>query len=219
MDTGYEDKIYHQVKESLSNNINEKLFVPIEMIDRSHFSGQRNKFENAASYKDDIMYEDHMYTDNYTDSYMKETDSRNKDQASTVRPQEDKPVLSRAEFIRLAREACLRQLNAIESSSGSGDIYIGNEEMHNSFFGKKRKDKAAKLFQEGKAEENMPEEIASYKSLIIRTVCALVIFLSIFIIDKIKVNWGKFSYETIRQYVTGNDHLKEIEDVIVSWLK
>ena len=33
MDTNYEDKMYQQIEKSLSNNnINDKLFLPIEMI-------------------------------------------------------------------------------------------------------------------------------------------------------------------------------------------
>ena len=45
------------------------------------------------------------------------------------------------------------------------------------------------------------------------------VFASIFLIDKIKVDWGVFSYETIRQYVTGNNQLKVLEEILVSWLK
>ena len=45
------------------------------------------------------------------------------------------------------------------------------------------------------------------------------VFISIFIIDKIKLNFGTFSYNTIRQYVTENNQLKVIEEIIVSWLK
>ena len=65
----------------------------------------------------------------------------------------------------------------------------------------------------------MEKELLSYKSLVIRTVCALVIFFSLFIIDKIKFELGNFTYETIRHYVTGFNQMDIIEEIIVSWLK
>lgn len=219
MDAGYEEKIYRQIEKNLSDNINDKLYVPIELIDKSAYSS-RNNVTKSLSDKNNNIYKDFQNRNNQV------TDFENRDsnydwpgnQAEYDRLQEDKPVLSRAEYIRLAREACLRQLYSAESSAGSGDNYAGQDEIYNPFFGKKRKEKVAKLFQDG-TEDVLPDEIASYKSLIIRTVCALVIFLSIFIIDKVKLKWGNFSYETIRHYVTGYNQLDEIEEKIVSWLK
>ncbi len=232
MEASYEDKMYRQIEKSLSDNINEKLYVPIEMIDKSAFSG-RNKNTNSSAYKNEtykksFKYEDTAYKNDLPDDnhesrmYSEKEDwienyERTNKQEDLLPVQEDKPVMSRAEYIRLAREACLRQLYAMDTTV-STDNYI-SDEIHNSFFGKKRKDKVAKLFQEGNEEETLQEEIASYKSLIIRTICAVVIFLAIFIIDKVKLNWGKFSHETIKHYVTGYNQLAEIEEKIVSWLK
>jgi len=103
--------------------------------------------------------------------------------------------LTRAELINQARQACLRQMN---TTNVTGRV---------------------KGFKDTAETESRPEEIASYRYLIIRTVCAVVIFISIFIIDRIKLDWGTFSYETIRHYVTGNNHLKALEELIASWLK
>ncbi|NLK03544.1 MAG: hypothetical protein GX319_03925, partial [Clostridiales bacterium] len=87
--------------------------------------------------------------------------------------------------------------------------------------GKKKRDKASRLFFEGadKEEEDNQEEFSAYRSLIIRTVCAVAIFACIFIIDKLKVDWGTFSYNQIREYVTGNNQLKTLEEIIISWIK
>lgn len=232
MEVGYEDKMYRQIEKSLSDNINEKLFVPIEMIDKSDFSG-RSKNTNTSGYKSEtyrnrFKYEDTAYKkepfDENRENKMyganedwRENYENTKKQEDFIPSQDDNPVMSRAEYIRLAREACLRQLYAMETPVSS-DSYI-DEEIHNSFFGKKKKDKVAKLFQDGNEEVNIQEEIASYKSLIIRTICAVVIFMAIFIIDKVKLNWGNFSYETIKHYVTGYNQLAEIEEKIVSWFK
>ena len=213
MDASYEDKIYRQIEQNLSNNINEKYYVPIERIDKSAYLG-RNNVMSSQTYNDGVFQTGEFYD---KDS-GKVNNEWLKNQEDTDRLQEEKPVMSRSEYIRLAREACLRQLYALESSAGSSHNYV-NEEIHNSLFGKKKKDKISGLFQEGKQEDTLSEEFASYKSLLIRTVCAIVIFISIFIIDKIKVKWGDFSYETIKHYVTGYNQLEKLEEIIVSWLK
>ena len=176
MDTNYEYKLYRQIEKSLSNNVNDRLLVPIEMIDGADSNGA------VAEYK------------------------------------ENEPRLSRAEYILQEREACLRQMNSIDATSRVYNSYVGADDSIYSTFGKRKKDKVENLFNEGD-DEALPEEIASFRSLIIRTVCAVVIFLSIFIIDKVKMDLGKFSYETIRQYVTGYNQLNTLEELIVSLLK
>lgn len=212
MDTSYEDKMYRQIEKSLSNNINDKLFVPIEMIDRPTFMGKNKKqIVDSISYEEDIVNKEANLLDKPYD------DLRNVESAM-VEYREEGPRLSRAEYIIQAREACLRQMNTMDSPNRTYDNYGGTEETTYSSLGRKKKGKVERLFHEGD-EEVLPEEVASFRSLIIRTVCAAVIFFSIFIIDKVKVNWGVFSYESIRQYVTGNNQLKVLEEIIVSWLK
>ncbi|TAH66100.1 MAG: hypothetical protein EWM47_10515 [Anaerolineaceae bacterium] len=186
MNTSYEDKMYRQIEKSLSNNINDKLFVPIEMVDKPVYGESDDK--DAAN--------------KAIDEYK-----------------EAGPRLSRAEYILQAREACLRQMNTLDTRARMSDSYVGDESSIYSSHGRKKRGKVERLFNEGAEEENLPEEIASFRSLIIRTVCAAVIFLSIFIIDKVKVDWGVFSYESVRQYVTGNNQLKVLEEIIVSMLK
>jgi len=211
MDASYEEKMYRQIEKSLSGNINDKFNTAIDLSEKS--AGYKNNAAVSSSYKEDFTYRDQRSIENWNENEL------SANQVENSRYQQDRPPISRAEYIRLAREACLKQLNALEYSPDRDYSYIGNEETHNSLFGRKKKDKVARLFQEGKEVSDSSEELAAYKSLIIRTVCAAVIFLSIFLIDKIKLEWGKFSYETIRQYVTGNNHLKTLEEIIVSWLK
>lgn len=210
MDTSYEDNMYRQIEKSLSNNINDRLFVPIEMIDKPAYMGRPNKQRTDSISQEENMEMDDSYDGNriYNDRMESSPES-----------DEGGPRLSRAEYIRQAREACLRQMNGLDVSGRASDFYLGDEDSIHSFGGRKRKDKAAGLFYEGNTEESSPEEMASFRSLIIRTVCAVVLFISIFIIDKIKVDWGAFSYETIRQYVTGNNQLKALEEIILSWIK
>lgn len=72
------------------------------------------------------------------------------------------------------------------------------------------------LFKERGETEKLTEDIASYRSLIIRTVCAVVIFIFIFIIDKVKLDGGTFLYEAIHHYVTGNNQLKRRNYCVVA---
>lgn len=235
MDTSYEDKMYRQIEKSLSNNINDKLYVPIEMIDKPTYRGRNNKqIVDSVSYDENLLQKEPAFLDNY--KYYGNRGAANKaideDKGATNKPideykgasnraiDEDKeglPRLSRAEYIRQAREACLRQMNQVEAAV---NIYDSNGRVDDSIYsshGRKNKDRIEKLFNENEME--LPEELASFRFLIIRTICAAVIFLSIFIVDKVKVSWGAFSYETIRQYVTGNNQLRALEEIIVSWLK
>ncbi|NLL72569.1 MAG: hypothetical protein GX237_03485 [Clostridiales bacterium] len=173
VDTSYENKMYKQIEQKLSDN--DKLFVPVEIID------ENNQIFTVDEYK------------------------------------EAGPKISRAEYIRMAREACLRQMDESNTSSRLNDIYYGDDKPADSLHDRQKR--ARSLFSDGSDEEVLPEDVASYRSLIIRTVFALVIFLTIFVIDKLKVDMGLFSYENIRQYVTGSDKLKALEEILVSWFK
>lgn len=100
--------------------------------------------------------------------------------------------MSRAEYIRQAREACHRQLNLTS--------------------------KEVKYHEE--PNENIPSyELASYNGLMLRSVCAIVIFLIIFAIDKLDIKVGSFSSGYIKDFVTTNKTLEYLENLVVGWLK
>lgn len=197
MDTNYDDKIIHQIETNLSNNMNDSLFnTGLEKVN----------IEDMAS---DIEY---------VDSPMSYT-------------QNDLPPLSRAEYIRQAREACLRQLHSVPRQPRVYEDYSIDTETLATEKSYKKKGKGLGLFSDGSSnrvqtwtenrydEEASPQEIASFRALIIRTVCAIVIFLFIFAIDKLNIEIGDFSTSIIRDYVTGNDTLKKLEEFVVTWLK
>jgi hypothetical protein len=50
-------------------------------------------------------------------------------------------------------------------------------------------------------------------------VCALVIFLSIFLIDKFDFSIGEFSSTKIEEYVSGKDNMKQLEEFVITLLK
>lgn len=197
MDTKSEDKIVRQIEKSLSNNMNENLFLTSEHTNSVVVTKEEGKKE----------LEDPDYP---LFSYDKINDSQ--------------ITMSRAEYIRQAREACLRQLSNSQVYSRAYDVnymeaeaVIADQPLTN------KKEKAWKLFSDeprtDSMEEDTPGEIASFRSLIIRTVCAVVLFISVFVIDKFELSIGKLTHTMIQEYVTGNDSLQVLENFIVTWLK
>ena len=197
MDSNFDDKIINQIETGLSNQMNESLFTTgLEKI-------------NSSDTQENAEYADRNY--DYTGNQM--------------------PTLSRAEYIRQARAACLRQLNNIQDRTGSYEDYSLDTDTFAQEKPNKKKARGLGLFQEGSSpvqtmsagsrgyEENLPKEIASYRALIIRTVCAILIFLLIFAFDRFDLAIGQFTSESVREYVTSNDTLKKLEELVVTWLK
>jgi len=207
MDSKSEDKIVQQIERSLSNNIDENIFFSGRIYD-DHISQKRsNRVPALAIEGDDDQTDTQEYplvSNDYISDYQ--------------------PSISRAEYIRLAREACLKQLSNSQVYTKPYDAnYMDNETPTDEELTEK-KAKAWKLFSEDAAakeskHEDSPQEIASFHALIIRTICAVILFLTIFAIDKFEVNIGGLNHSMIQQYVTGNDSLQEFEDIIVTWLK
>lgn len=118
MDAGYEDKMYRQIEKSLSNNINERLYVPIEVMDRPVFSGRSNKpAVDSISYDEGAAGTENDYFN------RNRADDRGPAGNPLADNREEGSRLTRAEYIMQAREACLRQLNAMDSSSRTYDSY------------------------------------------------------------------------------------------------
>jgi hypothetical protein len=208
VDTKSEDTIVRQIEKNLSNNINENLFLSGRLIENSKTPAKSNGALEAVRESKDTGNDNPDYP---LVSYDHITNT---------------PTLSRAEYIRQAREACLRQLSNTQVYSRPYDVNYMDTEARDSEQLNKKKAKVMKLFhneaeeEEASAlEENTPQELASYRSLIIRSVCAIVLFLSIFLIDKFDIKIGNLTQKMIQDYVTGNDTLKQLEDILVTWLK
>ncbi len=199
MDANVEDKIVHQIEKNLSNNINENLFGTGRLIE-----DKKQAEHNNSMVEDSAKLREARYG----------LIERDREEADASLPQ-----LSRAEYIRQAREACLRQMNATPSVlRGSGNAIDENELLHPALTAKKKL-KEDQLLINHADEEDTVLEAAAYRSLMIRTVCAVMIFLSIFLIDKFKMKFGDFSFKTVEELVRGKDSLAALEDLIVSWLK
>lgn len=139
--------------------------------------------------------------------------------------------ISRAEYIRQAREACLRQLSEVQSTARAYDSYYLEPLQKNAVTPEAGVVRHKGLFRDGlgysgnNAENpEMNEEItwkeqAAFRFLIIRMVCAIVLFLVIFMFDKFDLKIGAFTPDKVQEYVTGKDSLKELEEKLVTWLK
>lgn len=208
MDTRNEDKMVRQIEKSLSNNINENLFMTGRVFDdnKPSISGSSVLALTEGKARQEERKPDYPLV-----SYDYISGSPT--------------TMSRAEYIRQAREACLRQLSDTQIYSRPYDVNYMEQEVEGTEQLNHKKAKAWSLFREGSLatglpkEEESPREIAEFHSLIIRTVLAIVIFLSVFLIDKFDFQIGKLTTEVIQEYVTGKDSLINLENIIVTWLK
>jgi hypothetical protein len=207
MDTKNEDTIVRQIEKNLSNNMNENLFLsgrtyenpkPLTKTSPVFEKIEETKGNETESQEYPLVSNEHL---NYS------------------------PAISRAEYIRQAREACLRQLSSIQVYNKPYESnYMDSEEQVAEQLNHKRT-KLMNLFhsdtedKNSSQEENTPQELASYRSLIIRCVCAIVLFLSIFLIDKFNFKVGNLTPGMIQEYVTGKDTLQVLENIVVTWLK
>lgn len=206
MDTKSEDKIVRQIEKSLSNNINENLFLTGRVFENNKTPNKNNTALMAAE-----------------NLKEKETEREDIPLVSTDYISDSQITLSRAEYIRQAREACLRQLSNTQIYSRPYDVHYPDTEEENTEQFNNNKAKAWNLFHEkelsASKEADSPQDIASFRSLIIRTVCAILLFISVFIIDKFELTIGNLTHGMIQEYVTGNDTLQNLENIIVTWLK
>lgn len=211
MDTNIDEKMYHQIEKNLSNNMNENLFTSGRIFDNdSKLLMGNSVFDNSASANEKEPSKE------YDEEWH----------AQVTMPQ----TLSRAEYIRQAREACLRQMSA-QSIVRNYDYYDVDTEEQSIDVPVRKKSRSLKSLYDMDTqtvenesakpvmEENTPQEIAAFRSLIIRIICAFVLFLSVFAIDKFDIKAGKINPQIVEEYVTGNDTLQVLENIIVTWLK
>ncbi|MDD3173886.1 MAG: hypothetical protein PHF63_09525 [Herbinix sp.] len=207
MDMKHEDTMVRQIEENLTNNMNDNLFLTGRTVENNKISVKNNNSYNRAEEVKNSGEERPDYPLFSNDYIINSTG------------------LTRAEYIREAREACLRQLSATQLYGRPYDVnYMEADSVSNEQLNHKRA-KVMKMFHNGayednkKREENTVQEVGAYRSLIIRSVLAIVLFLSIFAFDKFDLKIGNVTNKTIQEYVTGNDALQDLENILVTWLK
>ncbi len=128
--------------------------------------------------------------------------------------QNDYIVKSRDEYIRMARESCLKNLHP-ENQGGKGDLHKKDNYKSSHINSRTQyvKEEGQGLFQ------LLGIQSASMKNLLIRLICALVLFLAILMIDKFDVSIKSFNSGSIEQSITSNQGLEKAEDFFVSVYK
>ena len=123
-------------------------------------------------------------------------------------------ALSRDEYIRMARESCNRNL----SYGGSN---VKNHGINkNKGYGNTEKIRtwddtdSRKRYNLGEYGLNMTT--INLKSFLIRTICALVLFLAVFLIDKFDIKVTTFNTKYIEDMVSSNQSIEQAEDYFVS---
>ena len=201
MDKKVEDKMVQQIEKNLHSNMEENLFLTDRSYDKSQKNNQSQGTQKALPDKKAGTDENPLVSLDYYNPAI--------------------PV-SRAEYIRQAREACLRQLSTMQSTARAYDSYYLDSALQNVEVEQEKKSKPYRLFptetEDGKQEDEM-KEVAAFRFLIIRMVCALVIFLSIFLMDKFDFHIGDFSTVNIEEYVSGKDNMKQLEEYVITLLK
>ncbi len=207
MDTKNEDTMVKQIEKNLSDNINENLFVKNRTMDSSQplLQNHYNADQPVASYQEDAA---DLYYPLVSTEYISGNSAG----------------VSRAEYIRQAREACLRQLSSIQLYSRPYDVnYIEPEPVTDNT--ENLKAKGMKWFHNDALQEkalqkhNTKQDSISFRFLIIRSICAILLFVCVCMLNKMEWKIGNFTNQTIQEYVTGNDALQGLENFILALLK
>ncbi len=238
MDNRSEDSIVRQIEKNLSQNNDNLFLVGKEPEDR------RSQQTNSLVVTNKGSKPGTMNAIRVEETYFNGNNKVRRD-ISTHNPEfplvsydhiDDSLAISRAEYIRQAREACLRQLSDIQVYSRPYDVNYMNPETAATPESPPKKSKTWNLFREGhedrgaednrfstdsaaRSEDATPQELTSFRFLVVRMVCAVVLFLTVFVIDKLELKIGNFTNEKMQEYITQNDVMDDIEDYIVTWLK
>jgi hypothetical protein len=126
--------------------------------------------------------------------------------------QEDFSMPSRAEYIKLARESCTRNLNAPGlNSKNNSKMKDDNKDIRYNFL--KKKD-TSDYYNFSQGEFDIPN--STMRIFIIRAICAFMLFLTVFIIDKLKIEFKGISSNSIKELVSSNQGMEEAENFFVS---
>ena len=203
MDIRVEDKMVRQIEKNLSNNLSDNLF----------YTG--NNYEQVDKIK--------PITDRKTASVIP-AETLSETQNPVISFDYSNPLsISRAEYIRQARESCLRKLSEVQNTARAYDSYYMDTMQQSpeqlSLNAEGNKLLIQKSGIESTQESNEIYELTAFRLLIFRIAFAIIIFLGIFLIDKFNIHIGNITADYIQEYVTGKDTFDDLENVIVTWLK
>ncbi|MFU0827618.1 MAG: hypothetical protein ACFWTJ_08790 [Lachnoclostridium sp.] len=122
--------------------------------------------------------------------------------------QEQITTISRDEYIRLARESCVRNLDY----HGGMKNYGGNKRL---FYPKKVRSLNSSGTGDSSLDSGYAMSKAKVKFFLIRLICAFILFLTIFIIDKFEIKISTFTSKNIEEMVATNQGIQDAEAFFV----
>jgi len=119
--------------------------------------------------------------------------------------QEEYSVSTRAEFIKLARESCAKNLSSM------------NRNSKNQTLSKSKELSTKNPFTITGSGLDMPA--MTIKTFLIRTICALMLFLTVLLIDKMDIKLKVLNSNIIQESVSSNQGIDDAETFFVSFLE
>jgi hypothetical protein len=126
--------------------------------------------------------------------------------------QEELMTHSRAEYIRLARESCTRNLGANHSGKNNNQYKELQKEQKRALSTYVK----TETYQTTVPGEDTILPVIHFKPILIRVICCALIFLSVFIIDKFDITIKNFTSATVEEYITSNAGIEEAQNFLVS---
>lgn len=127
--------------------------------------------------------------------------------------QEEYSVPSRAELIKLARESCTKNLSSANSNNKNQNSSQYKAQNKSKNQGVARQSDSSNLHTiSGRVE--LPT--MNLKLFIIRMICAVMIFLTVLIIDKLDIKFQELSSDLIEKCISTNQGMEDAEEFFVS---
>jgi hypothetical protein len=132
--------------------------------------------------------------------------------------QEEFSTLSRADLIKLARESCTKNLSSRNFNSRNlASRNLSSSNLDSMYRNSKDKRLYGNTYtMTGKKFELPPFSI---KFFVIRLLCALMIFLTVLMIDKMNINLKVVNSENIKNCVASNQEIENAEELVVSFFE
>ncbi len=126
--------------------------------------------------------------------------------------QEELMDYSRAEYIKLARESCTRNLGMNHAGKNSNQYKELQREQKRALAAYAK----TESYHDALPGENYTLPVIHYKTLLIKVICCALIFLSVFILDKFDITYKNFSSNTVKEYISSTGGIEEAQNFFVS---
>ena len=124
--------------------------------------------------------------------------------------QEKYSVPSRAEVIKIARDSCSRNLSSVNKNNKNQIVNKNKDQSMMDRFDFEKQTGAKTPFS---------LNTMTVKFLLIRVICAFVLFLAVLLIDKFDVKINAVNSEFVQELVSTNKGIEDAENFVVSFFE